>query len=100
TSHVSLESGFNPPNGRYDDGDTTDASLIIGGNLSDGRGTVTAYATYRNIKAVTQSERDYSFCALGPGLRTCGGSGTSIPGSFYRVHPPSAVGNAFYFNVQ
>jgi outer membrane receptor protein involved in Fe transport len=91
--------GFNAPSGRYNDGDTTDASLIIGGNLSDGRGNVTAYATYRDIKAVTQSERDYSFCAIGPGLRTCGGSGTNAVGSFYREDPPYAVGNNFYFNV-
>ena len=29
-------------------------SLIIGGNLEDGRGNITAYATYINIKPVTQ----------------------------------------------
>ena len=42
-------------------------SLIIGGNLEDGRGNITAYATYINIKPVTQDQRDYSACATGSG---------------------------------
>jgi len=99
TANRSKAAGFPVPSGTVSDGDIDDASLIIGGNLSEGRGNVTAYATYRNIKPVTQSERDYSACALNTGTRKCGGSGTNAMGSFYRVHPPSTVGNAFYFNV-
>ena len=59
-----------PPSGTITDGDIENMSLIIGGNLEDGRGNVTAYATYINIKAVTQSERDYS--CLRAGWRTDG----------------------------
>ncbi len=39
--------GFDVATGTSSDGDITDASLIIGGNLNDGRGNITAYATYR-----------------------------------------------------
>jgi outer membrane receptor protein involved in Fe transport len=108
TSIRSAESGFDYPSGTISDGEIDDLSLIIGGNLNEGRGNVTAYATYRNVEAVTQSERDYSACALRSGTRACGGSGTSAAGSFYRLSPPDqdpgpgvvTVGNPFYFNVQ
>jgi len=109
TSTRAAESGFDFPSGRISDGETDNWSLIIGGNLNEDRGNVTAYATYRNVESITQSERDYSACALRSGTRACGGSGTSAAGSFYRLNPPDrnpdpdveeTVGNAFYFNVQ
>jgi iron complex outermembrane recepter protein len=101
TSKRTAAAGFPSPSGVTTDGEIDDWSLIIGGNLNEGRGNVTAYATYRNIKPVTQSERDYSACALRSGTRACGGSGTSAAGSFYRLNPaPGSAGSAFYFNVQ
>ncbi len=77
------EGGFKAPSGDVTDGDIETMSLLIGGNLEDGRGNITAYATYVNIKPVTQGERDYSACALGSGRTACGGSGTNATGSFY-----------------
>lgn len=85
--------GYGYPTGMVTDGATLDTSMILGAGFDDGRGHVTAYATYRKIKAVTQDRRDYSACtvsgntaaqttALGRAY-TCGGSGTSAPGSFY-----------------
>jgi iron complex outermembrane recepter protein len=78
--------GFSVPTGTATDGDMTDATLIIGGNLADGRGNITAYATYRDIDPVTQGDRDYSACAnsvTASGALRCGGSATNGAGSFY-----------------
>jgi outer membrane receptor protein involved in Fe transport len=66
---------------------------VIGAGFDDGRGHVTAYATYRKQNPVLQRDRDYSFCAaasltaaqattLGRELN-CGGSATSANGSFF-----------------
>ncbi len=92
TANRMVESGHKPQSGGISDGDIENMSMIIGGNLEDGRGNVTAYATYINIKGVTQSERDYSGCALGSGRTACGGSGTNAAGSFY-------CADGFYFNM-
>src|SRR5207342_3066165 len=88
------EAGLTPPTGDITDGDIENMSLIVGGNLEDGRGNITAYATYINIKGVTQSERDYSACALGSGRTACGGSATNATGTFYL-----GGANGFYFNM-
>jgi outer membrane receptor protein involved in Fe transport len=74
--------GFPYAEGSISDGEIQDATFMIGGNLNDGRGNVTGYATYRDIEPVTQSERDYSACALGGGTAACGGSATSAFGTF------------------
>jgi iron complex outermembrane receptor protein len=85
--------GFNVPTGHRADGGTVDASMVIGAGFDDGRGHVTAYATYRRQHSVLQRDRDYSFCsaasltgaqstALGR-LFNCGGSATSANGTFF-----------------
>jgi iron complex outermembrane receptor protein len=85
--------GFVVPNGHRADGGTVDASMVIGAGFDDGRGHVTAYATYRKQNQVLQRDRDYSFCsaaalnaaqstALGR-LFNCGGSATSANGTFF-----------------
>jgi len=77
-------SGFDVPSGTAKDGHTNDFSMIIGANTADDRGNVTMYATFRDIKPVVQSDRDYSACALGNTSSdfTCGGSGTTPDGRF------------------
>ncbi len=72
------------------DGGTTDLNIAIGLNSADDRGNITAYAGYRNVKAVVQSDRDYSACnanfsshaTLSFGGFACGGSGTTAPAQF------------------
>ncbi len=81
-SDAAAEAGFPAATGTKTDGDTHDISLIIGGNLEDGRGNMTGYVTYRDIEGVVQAERNYSACAVRSGL-TCLGSGTNETGSFY-----------------
>lgn len=76
------DAGFPFPDGSNTDGDIQDISLILGGNFDNGRGNVTAYASYREIDGVLQSERDYSACALNDDATGCFGSGTSAEGTF------------------
>ncbi|RYG03947.1 MAG: TonB-dependent receptor, partial [Caulobacteraceae bacterium] len=68
-------------------GFTQDYSVVAGANTADGRGNITAYATYRKVKAITQADFDYSSCALGTtgvggGLYACSGSGFNAPANF------------------
>jgi outer membrane receptor protein involved in Fe transport len=87
--------GFAVPTGHRADGGTVDASFLIGAGFDDGRGHVTAYATYRKQQQVLQRDRDYSFCATGnlgaPAadgrVFSCGGSGTSANGTFQQFDP-------------
>lgn len=74
------------PDGSNTGGDIQNWSLIMGGNFANGRGNVTAYAGYREVDAVLQSERDYSACAFNVGVSACGGSGTTPEGTF--IIPP------------
>ena len=86
---ISTTRGFTVPTGTSNDGGITDITFLMGGNINDGRGNITAYATYRDIDAVTQDQRDYSACAITLQSSTtgaptrCGGSATSAPGTFY-----------------
>lgn len=81
-SRAAEDAGFDFARSTSTDGDTHDLSLIIGGNLEDGRGNITGYATYRDIQGIVQADRDYSACAVRSGL-FCLGSATNETGSFY-----------------
>ena len=76
------ERNFAIPSSNVRDGQISDFSLVMGANLDEGRGNITAYATYRNVKSVLQSRRDYSGCALGGGTSSCAGSSTIPTGRF------------------
>lgn len=89
-------SQFALPEDNVVDGYSKEVSLIFGASTGDGRGNITAYASYRSNDAVLQRDRDYSACAIGnPSTSAvagvpagavhwnCGGSATSVPGYFY-----------------
>ena len=76
------DAGYPAADGSTSDGDTSYVSLIVGGNFNEGRGNVTAYATYRDIQAVWQRDRDYSSCALSDDTSFCFGSSTIPQGRF------------------
>jgi outer membrane receptor protein involved in Fe transport len=97
-------SGFLPPSGWSTNGGAQDIAGMFGAAFDDGRGHVTAYATYRTQDPVLQSTRDYSFCALTalpdvdpragrPSAATlgrnfnCSGSLTSATGTFLQYDP-------------
>lgn len=72
--NVVESAGYPAPSGNTSDGEMDDLSLIIGANTGDGRGNVTAYATYRKIEPVWAGDRDYSACALSDDVTECLGS--------------------------
>ncbi|MDO8418518.1 MAG: TonB-dependent receptor plug domain-containing protein, partial [Rubrivivax sp.] len=76
--------GITRPGDITSDGEVTDFGITLGGNFANGKGNATAYFGYKKETALTQSERDYSACALSPAgsAFTCGGSSTSYPGRF------------------
>ena len=76
------DAGYSAADGTASDGDTSYVSMIMGGNFDGGRGNATAYATYRDIDAVWQSDRDYSACALSDDTSSCFGSYTIAQGLF------------------
>jgi outer membrane receptor protein involved in Fe transport len=68
-------------------GEGSEATMIIGVNAPDGKGNVTAYATYRQNNPILEANRDFSACTLASNASgfTCSGSGTAYParvGSF------------------
>jgi outer membrane receptor protein involved in Fe transport len=91
------ENGFPVPSGTVSDGEIENWSLIMGGNFDNGRGNITAYATYREVQPVLQSARDYSSCALNNTGDGCFGSGTSREGTFIVPGIADAVGASTFF---
>ena len=74
------------------DGEGTEVSLILGANAPDGKGNITAYATYRQNNPILEGARDFSACGLNSGTPNfaefgCGGSGTAIPARFGSNNP-------------
>jgi len=57
--------GITPPTGSVLDGDTRDLSLLMGTNIAEGAGNITAYFTYHNQSPVNGESRDFSDCLLG-----------------------------------
>ncbi|WP_233150887.1 TonB-dependent receptor domain-containing protein [Sphingomonas mollis] len=76
------------------DGQRFDANLAIGSNFGDGKGNVTAYFGYRDVKPILQANRDVSACALDPAPGNagyvCGGSSNNEFGLFQPLTGPSA----------
>ena len=68
------------PTGNVLDGQQVTIQGLMGINSPDGKGNLTAYATYRSVDAILQANRDYSACTLNDASQTtfgCGGSGTA-----------------------
>ncbi len=92
----------NPAKNKWD-GQSWDLTAVVGTNSADGKGNVTAYATYRQIDPIDQGARDFSACSLGAsgtdGL-ACAGSSTNAPGRFTGTGgnftlDPTGPGNTF-----
>lgn len=98
------DSDFPVANGNVNDGDTHNFSIIWGANSPDGKGNVTAYASFRDVEAITQESRDYSSCALDLDDNNnliCAGSGTIPQGRVtnFGGNPANGV-PAFDFQVE
>lgn len=77
-----IDAGYELPSRNVSDGDTHDFSLLAGLNSPDERGNLTVYATWRDVKAVTQARRDHSACSISASSQECGGSFTIPEGLF------------------
>src|SRR6185369_5851892 len=89
--------------GDFKGGEASTVSLTMGVNAPDGKGNITAYATYISVNPVTASNFDYTACSLNSGTSFaaagCGGSGTAYPARIgpFRVDP-NGPGNTFRAN--
>lgn len=76
------------------DGQRFDANIAFGAKLGDGKGNVTAYFGYRDVKPILQANRDVSACALDPNGTSsdfvCGGSSNNQFGLFQPLTGPNA----------
>ena len=84
------------PGDKKFDGQSKDASILMGGNFADGKGNATLYMGYKQDKALLQSERDFTSCSLGSSATgfACAGSGTSFPGRFLNRGTSTTVADA------
>ena len=89
---------FPAPSGTTRDGGIEHLAVVLGANMADGRGNVTAYATYRDIDAVNQASRDYSACAFSPTADSCWGSSTIPEGRITNFQSPDHIGFDFKVN--
>src|SRR5688572_4013759 len=76
---------FQVPSDLSSGGESTEVSLLMGGNFGGGKGNATVFFDYKNDLPLAQSSYDYSACATGAptaalGNFTCGGSSTTGPG--------------------
>ena len=83
--------GFEFPDDGLSDGEMSQISLAIGGDLN-GNGHISAYYTYRDVNPVRQSERDYSACALNNSASGCFGSSTIPEGRVTNFNNPGTIG--------
>lgn len=94
--------GYQPPHGMTSDGAAINVTMTIGAGFDDGRGHVVAYAGWRKVNAVTQGDRDFSYCGYSAGTTsgsnyyTCGGSSTSAVGRFRRTANTSLGSSPVY----
>ena len=88
---IVTNAGYPTASGYETDGEIAEFSLIAGFGAPSGRGNLTTYATYREINAVLQGERDYSSCAFNDDLSACLGSSTIPQGRFTNFGPPDSA---------
>jgi len=101
-----LEAGGQPVPGSASDGKETLVYTILGGNLDDGRGNVTVFASYEDREAIWQADRVSSGCALGQddGPESYGGFGCVGSGNFRLMNGGagtlSSTGGQFWFQQE
>ena len=94
--NLQAASGETPVSGSVHDGQSRSFNLLMGTNLADGKGNVTAYVGYLNSQPISSSARDFGACELdltAAGGAACHGSANS--NWFQPVGGPaySVVGN-------
>jgi outer membrane receptor protein involved in Fe transport len=88
---------FAVPKKNVRDGEASEITITMGVNSADGKGNITAFASFIQQNPILQGNRDFSACTLNSGANfsgagACGGSGTSTPA---RVGNFTVEGNTF-----
>lgn len=78
-SRLLTAQGFGQPERNVIDGRNKEMSLVMGANLDDNKGNVTAYFSFRDASPVSQGARDFSACKVNVGnnIPVCSGSPNS-----------------------
>jgi iron complex outermembrane receptor protein len=79
-------------------GEGSEVSLVLGVNAPDGKGNITAYATYRQNNPILEGARDFSACTLtstAAAQFACSGSGTAYPATIGNQIVDPATFNTF-----
>jgi outer membrane receptor protein involved in Fe transport len=79
-------------------GEGSEVSLTLGVNAPDGKGNITAYATYRQNNPILEAQRDFSACTLtstAAAVFACSGSGTAYPATVGNQIVDPATFNTF-----
>ncbi|HEX3363662.1 TonB-dependent receptor domain-containing protein [Phenylobacterium sp.] len=104
-----IPSEFAVPQKSLFEGEGSQVTIILGANAPDGKGNITAYATYRQNNPILQADRDFSACTFASTAAgfTCSGSGTSFPArvgnftvdptTFNTLRPRNANNDVFNF---
>ncbi|WP_206667922.1 TonB-dependent receptor plug domain-containing protein [Sphingomonas glacialis] len=84
--------------GQTIDGGQQSVSLTFGKNFDEGRGNVTAFASYRQIAGVGTADRDFSTCNLAAGAAgySCSLSSTTYPAQFQLTNPTTGAVRGSY----
>jgi outer membrane receptor protein involved in Fe transport len=83
-------------------GEGSEVTLVLGANAPDGKGNITAYATYRQNNPILEAQRDFSACTLtstAAAQFTCSGSGTAFPASFSNATLGTQIVDPANFNT-
>jgi iron complex outermembrane recepter protein len=85
--------GYKNADKEVNDGRVISMWGIMGANIAEGQGNVTAYLQYRHVEAILQDQRDFSACSLSGFLNThvCQGSSNGATGRFTSVDDASPV---------
>jgi iron complex outermembrane receptor protein len=104
-----IPSEFAVPQKSLFEGEGSQVTMILGANAPDGKGNITAYATYRQNNPILQADRDFSACTFASTAAgfACSGSGTSFPArvgsftvdpnTFNTLRPRNATNDVFNF---
>ncbi|MEP6885302.1 MAG: TonB-dependent receptor [Gammaproteobacteria bacterium] len=98
THDLASSKGYDVVSGTTRDGKGRNFNLLMGTNIADGKGNVTAYATYLKAEPVTSGDRDFGACQLNLVNETavrCGGSTSSNLFSLANNSAYSVVGSQF-----
>jgi len=89
--NLETQDGITAPTGTIRDGTNRAFDLILGSNIADGKGNVTAYLGYLRADPVPSGNRDFGACQLN--------ASSDATGTFYDGAFCSGSGNSNFFKV-